>query len=442
MGRRLLILAALISAPTAGLADEVSLADGGVLTGEVLSMSTDGVLKMRAEVAPEALSIHPAAVRQVSFSKASPTAIDHDARIRLTNGDLIPCDLRAITPERMDVRTSYAGDLSIPRKVIDRLQLGIRPRQVILAGPGDAGDWRISNNDWMIDQDLLVSSGTGHAGRDVPDLPSSFALSFLLKWEQRPAFKVFFCSDPTRGSGGNLDRYYLQFNTSGFELKRQSTGQTSYPGLGVLNVLPDRFEDRDVHIELRVDRGSRMIQLFLDGEFEGRFPDPVDTVPEASGIVFESATSTENGHRVSQLSIRHWDASGDRHESEERGNPAADAIIDHDGQRFSGRLLQTEEREGQTVVLFKSPHLDEPLAIPANRISTLFLANDDGSAPPGSDLFFGLGVRGRISAASGSLDAREIHLEHPLLGPLTLDRAAIVSLERREPEIPEPSEEP
>ncbi len=438
MGRRLLITSLLLLAGPA-CSDQLTLTDGGSLSGEVVSMEADGTLTIEAEVATEPLVVRPDRIRHVSFGGTSPAVADHDARVLLANGDVLPCDLLGINDEELMVSTSFAGELAIPREVVSRMQLGIRPRKKVLGGIGDREAWNISEEDWLVIDGALVSSGTGHAGRAVENLPASFSISFTLAWEGRPSFKVFFCSDPTKGSGGKLDRYYLQFNTAGFELKRQSSGQTSYHPLGVVARGPGAFEDRKMRIELRVDRVAKMIHLFINGEHEGRFPDQLDDAPTETGIVFASGTKTDNGHRISDLEVREWDASGDRHKSEERGDETSDAVIDHDGQRFSGSLLETDATAGVPNLLFQSPHLEDPLVIPVDRISTIFLAGTT-EVTETSHLFFGLGRNGRLSAASGRFDDKEIHLEHPLLGKLVLDRSAIASLDRRESEKPDPEE--
>lgn len=442
MGRRLLKSAAfLILAAQAGIADQVSLLDGGRLSGEVVSMSSEGSLILDSTLAAAALEIRPEQIRRVDFKQASGRLADHDARLLLVNDDILPCDLLGIDEKQIQVRTSFAGELTIPRQVVKRLQLGIRPHRPIVSGIGDSGKWFITNKDWSVNGNELVSSGSGIAGQDVPQLGDSFSLSFLLKWQQRPTFKVFFCSDPEKGSGGELDRYYLQFNAEGLELKRQSSGRTSYHGLGVINRTPDTFSNRQVRIEFRVDRRARMILLYLDGELEGRFPDQLETAPQANGFVFESSTQAAAAHSVSEFEIREWDASGDRHQSEDRGDETTDAVIDHDGQRFSGSLLATARNDERAVVLFQSPHLDQPLTIPTDRISTIFLANP-AAGPDPSELYFGLGGNGRISASNGRFDQTQIQLDHPLLGKLTLDRSAAASLERREPPADDPPDEP
>jgi hypothetical protein len=445
MGRRLLTLALLLTGPGSGPADVIRLSDGGLLDGKAVSMDRNGVVTVETEISPGPVSIRPEGIRQVLFSHDGISPDTHDARVQLTNGDLIPCDLKTITAEEVEVSTDFAGNLSIPRKFVRLMQLGVRPRRVLLDEIGQADDWNISRSDWIVENGVLVSSGSGHAGRAIDDLPDAFSVSFLLQWEQRPVFKFFFCADPKQGSSGNQDRYYLQFNAAGFGLKRQSTGSTAYPDLGVVTQTPDQFKERQVHIELRVDRRTHMIHLFLDGRFEGRFPDQLDTVPDASGIVFESGNSASRSLRISALTVREWDASGDRHESEDRGDPSLDAVIDHVGQRMSGRLLKTAPGEqdryrGETVVLFQSPHLEKPIEIPVDGISTIFLNGPEFSPEP-PELSFGLVSKGRVTATGARFDPNGIHLDHPLLGPLTLARPAVLSLDRRAPEPDEPSDD-
>ena len=433
MGRRLLTSAIILVAAGITHGDQLRLSDGSRLTGDVVSMKGDGTLTIRADVALDAIEILPKRIRRVDFETRTPEPLDHDARVQLINGDIGPCDILSIGDATIEVHTDFAGDLTIPRGVIDRMQLGIRPHRIILSGFGEESSWISPSDRWSIENGSLASSDTGYVGRGFDELPPAFSLSFDLKWEQRPTFKVFFCSDPGKGSGGELDRYYLQFNTAGFELKRQSSGKTSFHPLGAVNRGPETFKDREVHIELRVDRPARMLYLYLDGELEGRFPDQLDEMPEAQGVVFESGAKGERAHVVSNFELRQWNASGDRHKGEDRGDEKADAVIDHDGQRFGGALLETAAREGQQVVLFQSPHLKDALEIPINRISTIFLAGAQAAAEE-SPLFFGLDAGGKLSASSGRFDDQVISVDHELLGQLQIQRSAVTSLDRREVE--------
>ncbi|BCX49729.1 hypothetical protein HAHE_36370 [Haloferula helveola] len=438
--RRVLPILTLALAGVA-FADQLTVTDGGTLTGEVLSMGTDGVLSMRAAVAKDPVRIRAESVRKVAFASASSKPGDHDAKVTLTNGDVIPCDLTGVDDKRLTVSTPFAGLLEIDRKFVSHVQLGIRPRRLIYSGVGKLDDWSASD-DWRIDDGKLIASGRGSIGRDYGELPDSFALSFLLEWTRRPNFKVYFCSEDTSAGGGKHDRYYLQFASAGFELKRQSSGKTTYHTLGMVNRAPEAFPDDKVTVDLRIDRASKMILLYLNGELEGRFPDRLDDVPQGRCVAFLSSGSGDDHLSVSQIDFREWDSAGDRHKSEERGEKDVDAVIDHDGQRFSGKLLRAAEKDSRGIFLFKSPHFPQPLEIPADRVSTLFFAKG-GDEPPSSPLVFGLNASGTLSASGCRFDGDTMNLIHPLLGEIAVSREAVESLDRREePETEEETDEP
>ena len=420
------ILAATL-APLA--ADQVRMTDGGQLGGRILALDEQS-LSLKTPLAPDTVRLRTESIQSVSFEIPEASRPEHDARVVLINGDRLPCDLISINQEHVRVSTRYTGALDIRRSDISSLQLGIRPREVLYQGPVDADDWQVAN-EWHLEEGRLVSSGKGSVSRRIEKLPDSFSIQFEIAWNQQPNLEFYFCSSETRSGGGKLDRYYLQFGSAGFAIQRQSSGETTYQSLGDAPMLPDSFSDSKATVEIRVDRRIKRIELLIDGEFVGRFNDPLPAPPEGDILIFSSNAQAAETHRVGNIAVRSWSASRDRHDSEDRGEADGDSIIDNSGQRFTGELTGTRGEGADAVFLFKSPHLPEPLEIPATAASTLFFAKPDPKAarPP---MIIGLHEHGLLSVASCTFSGEAIRLTHPLLGEFELNRSALTSMTRRQ----------
>ncbi|MEM9238242.1 MAG: hypothetical protein AAGB14_15830, partial [Verrucomicrobiota bacterium] len=294
-------------------ADELELADGGLLSGSVVSISPDGVITAQLAISKGVAEIHADKMKRVRFGKAGRKS-DHDAILTITNGDRLPCDILGITAEDLMVRTDFAGDLTIPRTMVETAEMGIRPRKTIYHGPENLAGWKVGDN-WHYEDGSLVSDGRGSVSREFEKLPDSYSLGFNLAWGGRPNFQVFFSSQTTASSGGKHDRYYLQFGPAGMEIKRQSSGRTGYHSLLVVNRSSETFPDREARIEIRLDHRQRMLFLYVDGQLEGQAPDPLESAPTGKIVLFQSNASEAEAHRVSDIRLREWDAAGDRHKS-------------------------------------------------------------------------------------------------------------------------------
>lgn len=410
-------------------ADEVRLEDGSTITGSVLGLDAGTSLLIEADISAKPLSLRADQIRKVSFTHEENTEPGRDATLMLVNGDRIPCDVIGISDESLTIMTNAGGQLSIDRSIVSSVELGMQPRRVIYQGPSGLEDWKVEDG-WQFEENAFVSEGDGSIARPFEGLPESFSLSFLLSWSQNPNFQVYFCSSHDEGGGGKHDRYYLQFNKAGFEIKRQSSGSSPYQSLGIIDRPPKSFGEPKAQIELRVDRDQRLIHFYIDGKLEGSYDDPLPKPPAGNSVVFHSNLKDGEGHHIQNIILKEWDSTGDRHRSEDRGEGDGDALIDYEGQRFSGKLLQTSEKDGGSVVLFQSPHFPKALEIPLDQVSTIFMARPSGTENR-SELVLNLGGGGFLSATDCRFAEDKVKVEHPLLGSIEITRDSLLSMVKR-----------
>jgi hypothetical protein len=439
------IFACFLAASAFSFADEVILTEGSRLSGVVASMSPEGGVALESSLAFEPFHLRAERIKQVQFAmpKTAP-ADEQDAMLTLANGDRFACDLVAVDEDSVKVRTGFAGELDIPRAQVGTVQLGMRPRKVIYRGPYKADDWTIRNG-WRFDGNLFVSDSNGTVSRRF-ETPGSFAVKFRLAWRNTPNIQIFFADDLMETTG-RTDRYHLSFDGSGFQLRRQISGD-SYPNkdMHAMRLDPADFPDSQVEIELKVDRKLALVHLVVNGKDQGKYADPMKQTPAGQGVMFLSKVAGDEVMTIQDIEVREWDPSADRHRTETRGDETKDVVITRSSDRSTGQILSLKEGKDGPVVLYKNPHYPEPVELQTSDISTLFFARVADQKPAArTPLRLDLRLRASLSVASCAIAGDHFTVEHPLLGSLQVRRDAVARLERKaadqETAEPEPEEE-
>ena len=428
-------------------ADDLTLAGGASrLTGTVRSINAAGQVELESPLSPELLLLKDSAVDKVEFSNASAASQPPSALVLLTNGDTLPVTIESLGEQNLTVTSPEAGRLEIPRACLSSAQFGIRNTKVIYSGPKRLEEWADNDKDaknWSFKNGGLIATGPATASRDI-GLPQQFILRFTLKWEAKhnPNFQLHF-ADPLQAKGERCDRYYLQFGGAGLEIKREASTDKRYNTIVQLNRTPNQYPDHQIQVEIRVDRIGARIQLFINGEPEGEIADPILPIPDGSGITLTCNASDKSSQEVRDIEVLEFDDSRQRHHSEDRGNPENDSLISREDDRWGGRLVDIRKSDGELVFRFKSDFQDAPLEIPEADVSTVFFAAKDTVDADDKQHPFVLKLRsdGSLQVESCQFTQDTVTATHPLLGPLTLRRDGILSMERRIPK-PEPAAEP
>ena len=410
------------------IADEVTLAGDSRLAGSVSAIAENGNITLESPLSPEPLALRGEAVRNITFSKRAESTVRGDTLLTLANGDVLPCEIRSLDADHLMLATSFAGDLSVPREMLSRLTLGAISNRTIYEGPTTLEGWGAEH--WLYQENTFASQTSGRLARTF-DLPTQFILRFHLAWKNNPSLQIAFAEVSAEPKS---DRYIFQFTNGGIEIKRQNGAEQKMLSLTTISRPPDQFPESEMEVEIRVDRKEAKLQLWIDGQLEARMDDPVGHPPAGGGIAFRSNTGGEGTHRISKIQLLAWDVEGDRHRTEERGDPKTDALIDSEGGRYSGHLESIATHAGTPVLRFKSPLLDKPMEIPATEVSTVFFAATkpmEVSKPP---LVLKVHGGGELHVESCRFAGDRISARHPLLGELALNRAALVAVER--PPVP------
>lgn len=426
--QRLLAMTFAMAACSANAAD-VSLKGDAKVTGEITGIEADGSITLVSPTSGKPLLLRGDQVKKVDFGASGEKTMLPDQRLELTNGDVLPVKVTAMDDGLLRVESPVLGALAIPREAVSSLQLGIISEKILYSGPEDFNGWKRSEGSdqaWEHEQGKFIAKGQGTLSRDV-SLPQKFILRFSLSWRSHPNFQFGFAEGAKSGAG----RYLMEFGGSGVALYRESAKRARTP-IVLLARTPEQFAQKRMDVEIRGDRSRGLLELRINGELEGRYTDPVQPIPDGTGISLISRAARASEQTVGDIRILEWDDRGDRHRSEERGDGRSDSLIGRYGERFGGKLEGIRGSGGAKVYLFKSDFQKEPLELPEDEVSTVFLGGE--AKPSRSDNLGGfiLNLRGQgtMRLSSCVLEGETVKVEHPLLGSLAFDRSGIASIER------------
>jgi len=421
-------------------ADELKLAgDDARLSGTVRSVRPDGSLELTSELSPEPLVLKSGSVKKIEFTSRTSAEDTASTLVELSNNDLLPAHIESLNADQFTVVSPELGRLEIPRGQVKSLQLGIQRRKVIYEGPKALDEWSQGNDDtknWTLEDGALVAKGPAMTSKELP-LTSQFIMRFTLGWQRGivPNFKVFF-ADSFAPKNEASNRYYLQFGSAGMEIKRESAKGKRYHTIAIVNRSAEQFPNQRVRVAIMVNRVTARLQLLINGESEGEFADPIADIPNGRGIVFASNAPDGATQEVRDIEILQYDDSRRRHRSEERGDAASDSLISREDDRWTGRLLEIRPAASGPLFRFKTEFQEQPIEISGKDVSTVFLSGKPekhvaGGTSPSFILHLAGG--GALRASACEFTDESASISHPLLGPLTIRRSGILSLERIAP---------
>jgi hypothetical protein len=408
------------------------------LSGTVTGIEESGVIVLASPLSVEPLRLKPNTVAHVVFGGKETVKTPANMLVELTNGDRLPVEVKSFTPQTgMRVFSPAVGDLVLPTSALSSLELGIPERRLVFEGPGDTAAWSNTRNEGFdkvaVEAGNWAVSGRLEASRQI-EMPKNFVIRFQLGWDQRqqPNIKFYFAS-PEINSLSKADRYFLQFGGAGFEIKRESTKDKRFPSILISNRRPEEFAGRQVEVEIHVNRVSRRIDLFLNGEMESWGLDPTPDVPEGSGLILGINGMDATTHTIRNLTVHELDNTRIRHRAEDRGKPDKDSLISRDESRWAGELREIRGNGEKIEFIFKSPLRDEPLASPLEDVSTIFFRKP-AHAPKDEPTKYRLQLRGEglLSVKSCRISENTITVNHPLLGELNLPKQVILGIEPTE----------
>lgn len=409
-------------------ADEVSLGVRGKVTGTIESVSADQNISLRSSLSTEPLQLRGDELESIVFEKSNTPPAHTNNILFLKNGDVLPINVEQLDEKTLSFDSPWSGKKSVGRGAIDSLHFGTMENMVIYQGPNQ-NEWQIGKA-WKFDKGL-VSQAWGSVHRDFEELPERYILQFTVEWTGNAGMKCLFASTTADG-GGLTDCYFLQFNSGGLELKRQSTGAKKYTSLASFNdFTPDILEDSKMAVELRVDRGNRLLQLAVNGkQLRNNIIDPAETGPMPSGhlISFVCTSGSEDRHTITDIRLSNWGSASAEARMEKRTDTKRDVLFDIESNRSSGTLRSIKAGE-DLQVLFENPHDPSPKPLPGSKVAVIYFAGEKAKKLS-QPYQLKLQGSGTLHVDSFSLADGVLRASHPELGELEIAASLISEITR------------
>ena len=459
---------------TLGSAETLTLTSEDRFTGELLSISKQDGVVLKNKHSPQPISFRHDSFSHMEMDTFQEPDPFQTERLVLSNGDILPGNLLSLNENHIVYDGLVGGNIKIDRSKITTLRFGIRPQKLIYHGPSPLKDWDGNGvENWIMSQDQgdgLLIQEEGRMSQDV-GLGNQFILKFTLKWQERPSLRIYFGQDDSEEHQKN--RYYIELNSGGLQVKRELTIEPHYRTLTSLNKI-EAFDNNQISVELKVNRLIGTLDLYLDNKLVRQMHDPY-SVTKGRSISILRTRQEKSANYLTDLKVYSWDAVSQVELMEEPGNGLNDSIIDAEGKRMSGTILglkkeqletpreskkeeptpeenppQTNElteesnptekailpitppptAPSKTHFLLQSPFAEEPIKIPSRNTRIIYFKNSlkklVASQFPKYELT--LINNGIVSANSLTLSGNELTLEHPLLGRIPLPRSAVKSI--------------
>lgn len=384
-----LFTALALASPAAPSPHAILFRNGDLLTGQLEAITaTNSVLWGHRDV-PGRIEFQREALAEVYLGAAPtpPVTAPNFCFVRLTNGDELPGNLKALDEKAVVLETWYAGTLSLPRAKVAALRpAGPSPR-AIFAGPDSLDGWtmgkalpgNINAGQWHFANGAFVASQPASIARDVK-LPPSSSLEFDLAWQGTFALAIALYTDslqPVRLAqtadeppfGGF---YSLQLNSYSTQLllvrHKEPVAQL---GMAVIPMLQQTNRAR---IAIKSSRDQKSITLLINGVPAKQWVEPEKFGGEGTGI--RLVHQGQGPMRLANLRVTEWDG-----RLEESVAPLV-ANVDND----VGRLINRDSVAGR-LTEWKDGRLqfavgDRVVEVPLDRVAQVDFATARAQTTP------------------------------------------------------------
>jgi hypothetical protein len=410
-------------------------------------------------------------IRQIVLRKGraakmlpSPSSVD------LVNGDRIPGTLTAIDERQVTLDTPFAGLVTLPRNLVAMIAPNPTGGRVLYTGPFSPEGWTVvGSGEAGTPQDQENGTDSPKPSHDIPgwsyaggawynrfpasvlkrdvEMPDRSVVRFEIAWKNRIALALAFHADfkdlekpddapeaskrvdvstqsyPKHFGHAyvlNLYQNYVVLYRSGYDADGKPTVDRIQSG-GTNIRLPETGEAR---VELRCNRPTGEISLYLNDEFATQWTEAGDGGYAASGggIGFISAGGPV---RISEMTVAQWNGMPDSARSMQTDDQ--DVILLANGtDRFAGEI--TGLQDGKLKAKSRYGDFQFPLADVAEiRIARNKLAKPVGHSQASTRIRFQ--PLGSISGVAESGTTNRLRFLSPLAGKLEIDLDYAVMLD-------------
>ncbi|MGB2428932.1 MAG: hypothetical protein ACPIGG_05530 [Akkermansiaceae bacterium] len=402
---------------------------GDIFSGTTQSFH-DEVLEFATPLSPNPFKVRTSSVYKIDFTTKKQESTIHGEVLTLINGDRVPCNVLSMDENKLQISTTYAGEISLKRESIRSLRFGLMKGKLLFAGGQDPQQWTAQSGTWSLNEDAHYV-GKGSLAQKL-SLPDKARFQFHLSWEKAPNFAFRFYADDS-AARQKQSTYELVINSEGMVINRYPDSRhqaTPIANLSSQEIKALEQPNQSVHIDLHVGKSDGLILLYVNSEFMGKWQDPYGPAG-GNHIIFDNRSDKPANAVVGQISVSSITGEiGDKFFDPDLVAKDTDILADNQGQVFSGRLLTIQPIDSAKRLVTISHELtDQPEPIPDHNVSTLLFGSHAGKKDsPHSKYLLTLSEGGKLQVNEPSMSAEAMVVEHPILGSIRLLRNHVQSI--------------
>ena len=225
----------------------------------------------------------------------------YEARVTMTNGDMIRGQLATVTDLSVELDTWFAGRMKLNRLMIANISIHEKPI-AIYRGPTGINDWKQAGDipAWTYHNLGFHSLGIGSIARNV-SLPDECTISFDVAWRDSLMLSLFLFTDDVARERP-LNGYELAFQHRSITLRNCKDQKF----LGHTQNAVMLQENEKAHIEVRASLKSGKISVSVDNQVISiwTFPEVVPVGKMGQAIHF--LTQNTSPINVSRIQVSEW----------------------------------------------------------------------------------------------------------------------------------------
>lgn len=461
--------------------DMIRFSNHDTLHGHFQAFTGKENLLWKSDQAAKPIDFETKKIQRITLNRGQAyKTLQYHSAVHLINGDVIPGKITVVDASSVTLVTDHLGTLTIPRDSITHLSLHPYGGKLLYYGPLNEDGWKtINSNLKTVDKEdakekrepaggekkdepkksekELVKeaeakkkenwqylanawyAGTGRSHYLLREnaLPDQCVLSFKLAWRGTLYANIILYADfdpPERKKDDESSRspnavvgnaYILSLTAHSANLSSISFDENG-------KALTNRLEETrpllglsrkdEAKIELRIDRLSKSILIFVDGSFKGKWDLGPSYEDKGNHLAFVRNVHYNNAQfRISDISIAKWNGMKDSAQS--MSNTKRDVILLNNGvDRFSGTFKHL--RNGQISFM---GNYDNAMTIPAEEVQEINLATNQlkpKEESPKLNAHFFVYPFGKISGTLVTPQqgpSGKTLLNHHILGEIQLD---------------------
>jgi hypothetical protein len=374
------------AAPAPGL---LQMFDGTSLHGTLESISTNQGVAWAFPTAQGPLVLRPDNISGIRFESVLTTNRENKptCRFRFHNGDEVLGNLIGIDNENATIESWFGGQLKAPKQSFSSLQFAAHGFKVLYEGPNGPNEWKTgrTGHGWTYKDGALIANGADILGRDF-GLTNSSSLEFDLAWTGTFSLTVTVYAQTIERFDYSTSAYVFYLNPGSVSIQRIQAGAGAMM-LGRADI-PEMLTKNRARMEIRSNREEGTLSLFFNGALVQRWRDTRGFVSNGTGVVFYSQVESPT-LKLSNIKLSEWDG---RFEPEisTTNKLREDVVFLANRDKVVGKvkglnetklLVQTRTLESGTAPPEGSVDEGRVLQIPLARVTEIYFANTEASAP-------------------------------------------------------------